>query len=221
MAEELGQIPKMEVESFGEGRKLLLVPLMFAPMGAPDDLAEKVARYWDEVESHISNLEAKLGSVVKVFHELVPIGDEAGRTAMEELNKRSYEIVKRRLDEDARLELVEDIELLTEFMDWSRCLAIGLQNPKVMAKVHESYLEVHKKRNEDIAGKIDAALEQGEVGMLLIREGHQVQFPQDIQVFYVAPPSLEDVKRWLRDREQELMRQQAGQAEGEEQGNST
>jgi len=36
---------------------------------------------------------------------------------------------------------------------------------------------------------------------VLMREGHQVQFPLDIQVFYVAPPGLDEVKRWLRDPE--------------------
>jgi hypothetical protein len=33
-----------------------------------------------------------------------------------------------------------------------------------------------------------------------MREGHQVQFPSDIQVFYVAPPSLDEIKRWLKEK---------------------
>jgi len=35
-----------------------------------------------------------------------------------------------------------------------------------------------------------------------MREGHQVNFPPDIQLFYVAPPALDELKRWLREREQ-------------------
>ena len=35
-----------------------------------------------------------------------------------------------------------------------------------------------------------------------MRENHQVQFPADIQVFYISPPALDDIKRWLREREQ-------------------
>jgi hypothetical protein len=27
-----------------------------------------------------------------------------------------------------------------------------------------------------------------------------VQFPQDIEVFSVAPPALDEIHRWLRDR---------------------
>jgi hypothetical protein len=34
-----------------------------------------------------------------------------------------------------------------------------------------------------------------------MREGHQVQFPEDIQVFYIAPPALDEIRRWLRDQE--------------------
>ena len=36
--------------------------------------------------------------------------------------------------------------------------------------------------------------------MLFISEGHGVQFPSDIQVFFVAPPALDAVKRWINDQ---------------------
>ena len=95
----------------------------------------------------------------------------------------------------------EETKLLTELMDWTKCLAAGLQNQEVFSKVYEFYLEVSKKRNEYIARQIDETLEADEIGLLFIREGHQVQFPSDIQIFYVAPPALDELKRWLRDRE--------------------
>jgi hypothetical protein len=34
-----------------------------------------------------------------------------------------------------------------------------------------------------------------------MRENHQVQFPPDVQVFYIAPPALDEIRRWLRERE--------------------
>jgi guanylate kinase len=34
-----------------------------------------------------------------------------------------------------------------------------------------------------------------------MRESHQLQFPTDIQIIYVAPPALDEINRWLRDRE--------------------
>jgi hypothetical protein len=62
-------------------------------------------------------------------------------------------------------------------------------------------MEIGKKRNEHIARKIDETLKDNEIGILLMRENHQVQFPPDIQVFYVAPPALDEIKRWLRESE--------------------
>jgi hypothetical protein len=86
-------------------------------------------------------------------------------------------------------------------MDWSRCLAIGLQSQKVFTTAYQSYTELSKKRNEHIARRIDETLKADEIGILFMREGHEVQFPEDIQVFYIAPPALDDIRRWLRDRE--------------------
>ena len=38
-----------------------------------------------------------------------------------------------------------------------------------------------------------------QTGLLLISERHQVQFPQDIEVFYVSPPALDEFHRWLQN----------------------
>ena len=203
MAKKLGKIEKPPVEKYSKGRKLLFVPLLFSPPEPEDDFVQKARKYWDEVESHVTNLESKLGSVSKVFHELVPVGGEEGSKVIEQLNSASFQIVRARLDKGAKVQPVEDIELLTEFMDWSRCLAVGLQNQKVLAKVYKSYSEVRSRRNKDIAKKIDKTLKEEDIGILLMREGHQVQFPTDIEVFYVAPPGLDEIKRWIRDREEE------------------
>ena len=101
----------------------------------------------------------------------------------------------------AQMEALEDGDLLTEFMDWSKCLLIGLQNQNVITKVYDAYLESAKKRNEDINKRIDEILKPDEIGILIMRESHQLQFPDDIQIFYVAPPALDEINRWLRDRE--------------------
>ena len=115
------------------------------------------------------------------------------------MNQESYQIIRPRLDKGARLEMLEAIELLTEFIDWTKCLAVGLQNQQVFTTVYESYSQASKKRNQYIAGQIEATLKADETAILLMQEGHQVQFPPDIQVFYVAPPALDEIKRWLRD----------------------
>jgi hypothetical protein len=213
MSQELGKIEKPSVEEFRGARKLFFVPLIFSPRDMQGELFEKVFKYWDQVEIQLINLELKLGVVKKVYHELVPVGGDEGSKVIEELNSTSYGIVKARLDKGAELEPLEDADLLTESMDWTKCLAVGLQNQKVFDQVYESYTQAHKKRNEHIAKMIDETLKGGEAGVLLMREGHQVQFPPDIEVFYVSPPELDEIKRWLRTREMEGEKPEAGGSE--------
>jgi hypothetical protein len=216
MSQELGKIEKPSAEKYQSARKLFFVPLIFSPRDIQGDLFEKVFKYWDQVEVQLTNLELKLGVVKKVYHELVPVGGDEGSKVIEELNSTSYGIVKARLDKGAQLEPLEDADLLTESMDWTKCLAVGLQNQKVFDQVYESYTQAHKKRNERIAKMIDETLKGGEAGVLLMREGHQVQFPADIEVFYVSPPELDEIKRWLRTREMEEEKPEAESPEESE-----
>ena len=204
MAEELGKIEKPLAEEFKKGRKLYFAPLIHRGEESPEEYLEKFNMYWEQVEKQITELESKLGKINRLYHELVSTSGEDGSKAIEEINEKSHQITQTCLDKGAQLEAVEEGDLLTEFMDWSRCLIVGLQNPKVFTKVYEAYLEVSKKRNEYIAGKIDETLQTDEIGILLMRENHQVQFPSDIQVFYIAPPALDEIKRWLREQEVKL-----------------
>ncbi len=201
MSEELGKIEKPLAEAFKKGRKLFFIPLIYCGRESPDEYIEKYNKYWESVENQMRELEFKLGMVNKIHHELIAVGGEDGSEAIKKLNEKSYQVIKPRLDKGAQLAAIEEDELLMEFMDWSRCLAIGLQNQKVFTKVYQSYVETSKKRNEYIARQIDETLKTDEIGLLFMREGHQVQFPPDIQVFYVSPPELDALKRWLRDNE--------------------
>ena len=201
MAEELGKIEKPPVESFKKGRKLIFVPVMYLIEGLPEEYLQKLNQYWEQVEKHIAELSSKLGEVNAIYHELIALPGEEGAASLKDLNNQGYKIAKTCIDKKARLEALEDADLLTEFMDWSRCLLTGLQNPKVITKIYDSYTEVGKKRNEAMAKKIDETLKEDEIGIILMRENHQVQFPADTQVFYVSPPALDDIKRWLRERE--------------------
>ena len=110
-------------------------------------------------------------------------------------------MIESRVNKGSKLEATEDAELLTEFMDWSKCLAIGLQNQNVLGKVYENYTEAGKKRNEFIAKHIDETLKAEETGILFMREGHQISFPPEIEVFYIAPPALDEINKWLREFE--------------------
>ena len=201
MAEELGKIEKPPAENFKKGRKLIFVPAIYLVEGLPADYAEKFNLYWEQVEKHIAELSSKLGELNVIYHELIAISGEEGAASLKDLNNQGYKIAKACIDKKARLEAMEDVDLLTEFMDWSRCLLVGLQNQKVFTTVYESYSEIGKKRNDFITRKINETLKPDEIGIFFMRENHQVQIPPDIQVFYISPPALDDIKRWLRDRE--------------------
>jgi len=200
MPEELGKIEKPLAEEFETARKLYFIPLIYSVEKAEAEYLEKFNEYWSQAETQMENLELKLGRVNKVYHELIAASGDDGVNAIKDLNDKSYQIVKDSLDKGAQLEPIEQDELLTEFMDWGKCLAAGLQNQQVFIKVYESYTGAGKKRNEYIASQIDKTLNANEVGLLFMMEGHEVQFPSDIQVFYIAPPALDEIKRWVRDR---------------------
>jgi hypothetical protein len=201
MAEELGKIEKPAVDSFEKSRKLFFVPVLYSGGGMPEEYIKLLDKYWEQVSQQLGDLSSKLGAVKRIFHEMIDASGEQGALAIKELDERSYNIIKSFTDKQARLEALEDSGLLTEYMDWSRCLMIGLQNPGVMSKVYESYIQAGKKRNEEIKKKIDDTLKANEIGILMMRENHQIQFPTDIQVFYVSPPALDEVKRWAREQE--------------------
>jgi len=218
MAEELGKIEKMPVEDYKKGRKLYFIPIIYAGDDNPEEYLEKVTKYWEQVKKQLDDLESKLGMVNKLYHELIPASGDEGCNTIKELSEKSHELIKNCMEKGAHLEALEDAEILSEFMDWNRCLLIGLQSPKVITQVYDSYTEAGKKRNESIAGKLDETLQTDEIGILFMRENHQVQFPSDIQVFYVAPPALDEIKRWLREREHQPTKSEEKESEEKDQG---
>ena len=200
MAQELGKIDKPEAGSFKQGRKLFLVPLIYSAKDAPPEYVEKFDLYWKQATEHVGNLEAKVGRVNRVYHESISSGGEDGLKAMEKLNPKSCQIARQKCQSNAELEATEDRELVEESMDWERCLLIGFMSSKVAGIVSEFYIEASRKRYEHIGKKIDETLKADEIAVLFITEGHMVQFPKDVEVFSVAPPALDEIHRWLRDR---------------------
>ncbi|MCI0829770.1 MAG: hypothetical protein J4N67_06500, partial [Chloroflexi bacterium] len=90
-----------------------------------------------------------------------------------------------------------------------RCMMVPLASTSVASKLQEWLSDSNRQRYEHIANRIDSTLGENETGLLLISERHQVQFPSDIEVFYVSPPALDDYRRWL----QNWMEQQQAKAE--------
>ncbi len=200
MAEELGKIEKPEARQFEEKRKLYLIPLLFSWKDAPTEYVEKLNLYWQQVREHVANLESKIGKVNRVYHESITLAGEEGLKVIEKLNPSACQIARDKCQSGAELEVAEDIELSEESMDWERHLFMGFLSQKVAKVVSDFYVEASTRRYEHIAGKVDETLKDNEVAMFFMREGHTVPFPPDIEVFSVAPPVLDEIHRWLRDR---------------------
>ncbi len=200
MTTPLSQMPKPDTESFRDRRKLFLVPIILMSPDAPSDGQELLERYWSEVRDHVTNLEGSLGEVGHVYHEAVYNDGDEGIKMLEAMNPKGYSFIQAMCQSSAKLEATDDRALLEEASDWQLCLAMGLVSEKVLSAAVEGYQRATSGRFEHIGNRIGETLKENEAGVLFIREDHRVQFPDDIQVFYVAPPALDALKRWLNDQ---------------------
>jgi hypothetical protein len=197
MTQRITQLPKPDAGQYSEDRKLFLVPNFMIPPNAPKEVQDLLEGYWSEVRSHIENLERSLGKVTHVYHEIVYSYGDEGLGMLQEVNPKGSAFIQVLCQSDAKLEAAEDKDLVEESMDWQRCLTIGLASEKVAKTAMEGFQEATQGRFDHIAKKIDDTLKVGESSVLFIGEGHRIQFPSDVRVFYVAPPSLDALKRWL------------------------
>jgi hypothetical protein len=200
MAEELGKIEKPEAGQFTNKRKLCLIPLLYSWESAPTEYIQKLELYWRQVREQVVNLESKIGKATRVYHESLTAGGEDGLKILERLNPPSKQITQEKCQNGAQLEVIEDQELVEESMDWERHLFMGFISEKVAKTVSTFFTEASHRRYDYIAKRINETLQESEAAILIIREGHMVQFPADIEVFIVAPPALDEIHRWLRDR---------------------
>ena len=177
----------------------MLVPLVYGPRTEDEEGVAVLQRYWDQMQTQVASLESALGGLHHVYHESLTAGGTQGMELLKALDQRSHEFVEAKLQAGAALETTEDQEVLFETVDLRRFLMIPLGSQKVALRVREWFDESNRSRYEYIANQIDTTLEDDQVGLLLISEGHKVQFPADVEVFYVSPPALDEFHRWLQN----------------------
>jgi hypothetical protein len=217
MAQELGKIERPTAESFQGTRKLFLVPLVFSPEQPAADYVGMLERYWSGARNQVRRLADRTGPIKHVYHEGVTQGGEPGLKLIERISPRSYALADQYVkDDEAAVEALEDQDAFFESLDWQRCLMAGLMSQKVMDLAVNGYREATKRRSEQMIQHIDETLKPGESGLLFMPEEHSLQFPRDIQVFYVAPPALDEIHRWLRDHAGKLNQPTSETGEGEE-----
>jgi hypothetical protein len=150
----------------------------------------------------VRRLAERTGPILHIYHEGVfSTGDQALKT-IEQINPRSHALVSDYYQANATIEALEDAEAFDESIDWQRCLMAGLASRKVVEQAVNGYRDAVRRRYETMAQTIDQTLKSGEAALLLIQEDHSIQFPKDVQVFYVAPPALDEIHRWIRAQEE-------------------
>ena len=215
MAQELGRMERPSTESFRGKRKLLLAPRVYAP---PTDEEEGIAvlqRYWDQIESQVASLESRLGTIRRVYHEGMTKGGEEALKYMATVDERCHALIQSKISAGASLEATEDGEVLVETLDLQRCLMLPFSGDTVALRLREWLTEGLRRRYEYVSRRIDDTLGEDQVGLLFISERHQVQFPADMEVFFVAPPALDEFRRWLDGW---ITKQQASGSQGRQEG---
>lgn len=201
---ELGRIDKPSAGEFRGKRKLYCVANVYPLKEAPDDFRELVGRYWEEAAGQAEKLEAS-GKIKKVFCESVyPDGDKA-LEALESVNELAHGMVRKKVQEGAAFLPLESREIFAPFLDWANCLNV-VRTEEVFSRVYGFYSELLEKRLKRAMEVIDENLAAEEAGLLIMRDEDRVrlQFPPDIEVFLITPPSYDDIERWLREKMKEL-----------------
>lgn len=201
--QELGRVERPAAEQYRGRRRLLLAPLALLPPGDADDNESEghtiYRRYWEQAETQIDALAVGLGGLHRIYHESLVEGGAAGLSYLQMAYRQGHDMIQAHCQAGAALEATESLELLTETLDLQRCLMLPFTNDQVAARLQEWLGESVRSRYQYIAARIDESLQPDETGLLLINERHQVQFPSDIEVFYIAPPALDEYRRWLQN----------------------
>ncbi len=204
MEQKLGQIEKPKVAVFLDARKLFCLPLIpsIKIEEGSEDLRNSSNLFWREATKQIDDLE-RAGRVSYVFYESVTKDGEAGLEMVKQISEQSYSIVKEKLGQGAEIVIIEDEEVLGEFVDWSICLSVVRKSQKVVNKILEFYRDASKRRWEGNAKSIDGTLKNGEAALLVMTEENRMEIqsclPSDIEVFLIHPPALNDFQRCFRD----------------------
>ncbi len=220
--QELGRVERPPAEQFQGKRRLLLAPLLVAPPPEPDGEPSEgqtiYERYWDQVRTQVDALAAGLGGLHHVYHEAMVEGGAEGLAFLESFDPNSHALVQVRCQAGATLEPTESLELVKETIDLQRCMMLPFASDRVPNRIQEWLAESHRSRCVHMGQQIDRTLQVDQTGLLLVNERHQIQFPADMEVFYVSPPALDEYRRWIQNWS--LQMQQAAEAEAASTGHA-
>jgi len=216
--EEIGRIERPDASGVLGQRKAYVVALMYPMPGAPEGYAERLEAYWSAVDDHVSRLEARAGTVKRVFHEGIGKSGEDGVKLVEQINQPALRLVRTRMSSGATFEAFEDEDLFTQVLDWTRCLQAGLTNPNVAATVQEAYSKASEGRQKHVEQRLEEAIGEAEAALLLVGSARGLKLPEGTEVFNVVPPELDALERWIREANEAIQNTLREARESAEQG---
>jgi hypothetical protein len=208
MAEDLGSVGKAPAGDILTSRKVYMVTLVQPSPGAPDGFEEKYNAYWAAVEDHLSQLEAKAGTVTRIFAEgVIGRGDDA-MLMVQQSNPAAYRLIQSRVSAGAVFEEFEDTDMFGQVIDWGRCLQSGLINRTVADTIQAHYTEAADKRISHLGNRLDEGILESEAGLLLGGDPN-IAVPEGVEKFVVSPPELDELERWVQAANEAIRQQMA------------
>ncbi|MBH66479.1 MAG: hypothetical protein CL784_08195 [Chloroflexi bacterium] len=205
-AEELGNLGKAAAGDIMTSRKVYFVTLVQPSPGAPDGFEERYNAYWEAVEQQVSQLEAKAGTVMRVFAEgVIGRGDDA-MLMVQQTNPGAHRMVRQRVSAGAVFEEFEDTDIFGQVIDWGRCLQSGLINQTVANTIQGHYTEAADKRSTHLLKRLDEGILESEAALVLTGD-QNLSLPDGVEKFVVSPPELDELERWVQQAN-EAIRQQ-------------
>ena len=217
-AEELGSVGKVIAGDILMSRKVYIVTMAQPSPGAPEGFEEKYNAYWNAVDQQLSQIEAKAGTVLRIFAEgVIGRGDDA-MLMLQQSNPGAHRVVRQRVSAGAVFEEFEDTDLFGQVIDWGRCLQVGLINQTVVKDIQAKYKEATDKRAEHLQKRLEEGILESEAALILGGDP-SLKIPDGIERFLISPPELDALERWVQQANEAIRQQMAeeqprGQAAG-------
>jgi hypothetical protein len=196
---ELGKIERPEPGEVLGKRKAYVVALVYPIPGAPEGYEDRLNAYWAAVDDHVSRLEARAGTVKRILHEGISKGGEEGLKIVEQINEPAAGLVRSRVSAGATFEAIEDEDIFTRVIDWTRCLQVGLTNPGVVNTVRDELTKASEERQNHIEKRLSEAIGEAEAALLLVGSSRGLKLPDGTESFHVVPPELDALERWVQE----------------------
>ena len=200
MSENLGKLEKPSVEQFNGKKKLYIIPLIFSSDKAPSEFKDMFVQYWQEAKEQLLKIKNSLGKPNYIFHEAITDNSEKSLATLERLNSGSYPIIRDEIEKGAKLEILEDHQLVLASTDWERFMMIGIASEEVARIASDNYVQTTQRRYEAMSQNIMNTMKDNESALLFLREYQLLRLDPQTEIFNIAPPILDNINKWLRER---------------------